>query len=67
MSRTWRSEPSSKIWLRRPAHIRAKRELLRAEDEGVIKNRRPIPPNDWYDKVVSHYRGQKWSKHELDD
>lgn len=67
MSRTWRSEPSSKVWLRRPAHIRAKRELLRAEDEGVIKNRRPIPPSDWDDKGVSHYRGQKWSKHELDD
>lgn len=67
MSRTHRAEPSSKSWLRRPAHIRAKRELLKAEDEGVIKNRRPIPPSDWDDRVVSHRRGQKWSKHELDD
>ena len=64
MSRTHRSEPTSKVWMRRPAHIRAKKELLRAEAEGAIKNRRPIPPSDWDDKVVSYHRGQKWSKHE---
>lgn len=64
MSRTYRAEPSSKVWIRRPAHIRAKRELLRAEDEGVVKNRKPIPPSDWDDMVVSYHRGQKWSKYE---
>lgn len=67
MARTYRAEPSHGAWLRKPAHMRAKKELLRAEEEGVLKNRRPIPPSDWDDKVVSHHRGQKWSKNEHHD
>lgn len=47
--------------------MRAKKEILKAVDEGIIQNRKALPPSDWDDKVVSHYRGQKWSKHELDD
>jgi hypothetical protein len=42
--------------------MRAKRELLRAEDEGVTKNRKPVPPSDWDDKLVSVYRGQEWNR-----
>jgi hypothetical protein len=62
MSRTYRTEPSNGAYLRKPKHIRAKKELLRAEDEGVIKNRRAIPPSDWDDRVVSVYRGQEWNR-----
>lgn len=64
MSRTYRAEPSSKAWFRTPRHIRAKKEVLRAEDEGVFKNRKAIPPTDWDDLTVSYIRGQKWSRHE---
>lgn len=62
MSRTYRSEPSNAAWLRKPKHMRAKRELLKAQDEGVLKNRKAIPPDDWEDMVVSYYRGQEWNR-----
>jgi hypothetical protein len=62
MSRTYRAEPSHQSYLRKPKHMRAKRELLKAEDEGVTKNRKPIPPSDWDDQLVSVYRGQEWNR-----
>jgi hypothetical protein len=62
MSRTYRAEPSNGSYLRKPKHMRAKRELLKAEDEGVTKNRKPLPPDDWEDRVVSVYRGQEWNR-----
>ena len=62
MGKTWRNEPSNGAYLRKPKHIRAKREILRTEDEGYCTNRKAIPPSDWDDIVVSHYRGQHWHR-----
>ena len=53
--------------MRSPSSIRAEREL-RATDadmkaEGLrVPTRRPIPPNDWDDLVVSYRRGQEWAR-----
>lgn len=62
MARTYRNEPSSGAYMRKPRHIRAMREMLRAEDDGYHENRKALPPTDREDYIVSYYRGQAWHR-----
>lgn len=68
MSRTYRKEPSSGCWMRRPHHIRAKRQLIATvdalHDENIVlnKQRHAVAPDDWEDQIVSYIRGQSWTR-----
>ena len=73
MSRTYRSKPSSRAYIRRMRHIGSKRASvahsdLAKESDILFDNYNRIisqlhnQPDPWDDFIISHYRGQAWNR-----
>lgn len=71
MGKTYRSQPSNPIYLKKQSHVNRRKLEESAADSlkeypakkhNRISSSKSRIANPWDDKVISDYRGQKWHR-----